>query len=181
VFFRIVLFIWEFVLDVAAVSQLTENEKDLEILLFRQQLRIVERKQERGPQIPRWQKVPLAVVAMRLKQKARHSREALEDSIRLFKPATVIGWHREAVRRKWTYQQKRQPDVRPLMRTGAVDSPRSTGQPRAGVRQTERGAAQTGLASEPHHDSPGASPTWHSTCSRTITAGKFLACVSHSL
>ena len=34
-FFRIVLFIWEFVLDVAAVS--------------RQQLRIVERKQERRP------------------------------------------------------------------------------------------------------------------------------------
>ena len=27
-FFRIVLFIWEFVLDVAAVSRLTEGEKD---------------------------------------------------------------------------------------------------------------------------------------------------------
>jgi hypothetical protein len=36
-FFRIVLFIWEFVLDVAAVSRLTEGEKDLEILLLRQQ------------------------------------------------------------------------------------------------------------------------------------------------
>jgi hypothetical protein len=53
---------------------LTEGERDLEILLLRQQLGIVERKQERGPQIPRWQKVPLAVVAVRLKQKARHSR-----------------------------------------------------------------------------------------------------------
>ena len=41
-FFRIVLFIWEFVLDVAAVCRLTEGEKDLEILLLRQQLRIVE-------------------------------------------------------------------------------------------------------------------------------------------
>jgi hypothetical protein len=105
-FFRIVLFIWEFVLDMATVSQLTEGEKDLEILLLRQQLRIVERKQERGPQIPRWQKVPLAVVALRLKQKASHSRQALEESVRLFKPATVIGWHREAVRRKWTFQQQ---------------------------------------------------------------------------
>ena len=27
-FFRMVLFIWEFVLDVAAVSRLTEGEKD---------------------------------------------------------------------------------------------------------------------------------------------------------
>ena len=68
---RMVLYVWEFVLDVAAVSRLTEGEKDLENLLLRQQLRIVERKQERGPQIPRWQKVPLAVVAVRLKQKAQ--------------------------------------------------------------------------------------------------------------
>ncbi len=40
-FCRFVLFIWEFVLDVAAVSRLAESEKDLEILLLRQQLRIV--------------------------------------------------------------------------------------------------------------------------------------------
>ena len=58
-FFRMVLFIWEFVLDVVAVSRLTKDEKDLEILLLRQQLRIVERKQERGPRIPRWQKIPV--------------------------------------------------------------------------------------------------------------------------
>jgi putative transposase len=113
-FFRIVLFIWEFVLDVATVSRLTEGEKDLTILLLRQQLRIVERKQARGPQIPRWQKVPLAVVAYRLKQKASHSRQVLEGSIRLSRPATVIGWHREAVRRKWSYQQKGQPGRPPI-------------------------------------------------------------------
>ena len=35
-FFRMVLFIWEFVLDVATVSRPTEGEKDLEILLLRQ-------------------------------------------------------------------------------------------------------------------------------------------------
>jgi hypothetical protein len=34
-FFRMVLCIWEFMLDVAAVSRLTEDEKDLEILLLR--------------------------------------------------------------------------------------------------------------------------------------------------
>ena len=99
-FFRIVLFIWEFVLDVAAVSRLTEGEKDLAILLLRQQLRIVERKQERGPQIPRWQKVPLAVAAVRLKQKARHARQALEDSIRLFKPCAGYTIHPFENRRK---------------------------------------------------------------------------------
>ena len=45
-------------------------------------------------------------MALRLKQKASHLRQALEDSIRLFKPATLINWHREIVRRKWTVQQK---------------------------------------------------------------------------
>jgi hypothetical protein len=97
-FFRAILFVWEFLLDVLAVSRLTDDEKDLEILLLRQQLRIVERKQERGPQIPRWQKVPLVALVLRLKQKARQSHKALEESVRLFKPATVMGWHREMVR-----------------------------------------------------------------------------------
>ena len=60
-FFQMMLFVWQFVLDLIAVMRMTDDEKDLEILLLRQQLRIVERKQERGPQIPRWQKVPLGV------------------------------------------------------------------------------------------------------------------------
>jgi len=113
-FFRVIVFVWDFVLDLAAVSRMTDNEKDLEILLLRQQLRIVERKQERGPQIPRWQKVPLVALALRLKQSASDSRQALEDSVRLFKPATLINWHREMVRRKWTFKQKSQPGRPPI-------------------------------------------------------------------
>jgi hypothetical protein len=78
-FFRVMMFVWQFMLDLIAVQRMTDDEKDLEIMLLRQQLRIVERKQARGPQIPRWQKVPLAVVAVRLKRKASHSRQALEE------------------------------------------------------------------------------------------------------
>jgi putative transposase len=106
-FFRLVLVVWEFVLDLVSVMRLSDDEKDLEIMLLRQQLRIVERKQVRGPQIPRWQKVPLAVLAMRLKNNASHAREALAESIRLFRPDTVIGWHRDMVQRKWTFKQRR--------------------------------------------------------------------------
>ena len=87
-FFRMILFVWEFMLDLAAVMRMGNDEKDLEILLLRQQLRIVERKQPRGPQIPRWQKVPLAVLAVRLKKHASRGRAALADSVRLFKPDT---------------------------------------------------------------------------------------------
>ena len=55
-FFRVMLFVRQFVLDLIAVMRLTDDEKDLEVVLLRQQLRIVERKQARGPHIPRWQK-----------------------------------------------------------------------------------------------------------------------------
>lgn len=112
--FRVVLFVWEVLIDVLAVSRLGDEEKELEILLLRQQRRIVERKQERGPQIPRWQKVPLAVLAVRLKARAGNGRAALEASVRLFRPATVIGWHRAIVRRKWPYQQCRKPGRPPI-------------------------------------------------------------------
>ena len=81
---------WQFVLDLVAVMGMTDDEKAVEIMLLRQQLRIVERKQARGPQIPRWQKVPLAALTVRMKDKASNAREALAESIRLFKPDTRV-------------------------------------------------------------------------------------------
>jgi hypothetical protein len=42
--FRVILFLWEFLMDVLAVSRLSDEEKELELLLLRQQLRIAERK-----------------------------------------------------------------------------------------------------------------------------------------
>jgi putative transposase len=106
--------VWEFVLDVVALSRMAESEKDLAILLLRQQLRSAERQQARGPQIPRWQKVPLAALAVRLKQTAQRARTALADSVRLFRPATLISWHQAIVRRKWTFQRPAQPGRPPL-------------------------------------------------------------------
>ena len=108
-FFRAMMFVWEFVLDLVMVMRMTEDAKDLEIMLLRQQLRIVERKQKRGPQIPRWRKVPLAVLTTRLKDKATNAWTTLSESVRLFKPETVIGWHRDLVRRKWTFKQGKKP------------------------------------------------------------------------
>jgi putative transposase len=112
--FRIILFLGEFMMDLVSISGMGSDEKDLEILLLRQQLRIAERKQERGPQIPRWQKVLLAVLAVRLKQQAKAGKAVVEESVRLLKPATVIGWHRAMVRRKWTYKQGKKPGRPPI-------------------------------------------------------------------
>jgi putative transposase len=38
----------------------------------------------------------------------------LAESVRLFKPDTLIGWHRELVRRKWTFKQGRKPGRPPI-------------------------------------------------------------------
>jgi hypothetical protein len=106
VFFQMMLFVWMFILDLAAICRLSDEAKDLELLLLRQQLRIVERRQKRGPQIPRWQKIPLSALVHRLVQTAANAPEALAASVRLFKPETILKWHREAVRRKGTFKRK---------------------------------------------------------------------------
>ena len=41
-----------------------------------------------------------------LKQSSKRSIRQLGDVIRIVRPETVIRWHQELVRRKWTYQQK---------------------------------------------------------------------------
>ena len=108
-FYAIVTTFFAYLVDLWTAKWMSEDEKDLEIALLRQQLRIVERRQERGPHIAYWQKVPLAVLAHRLKQNSHQAKEKLEATILLFRPATLITWPREAVRRKWTYQQRRKP------------------------------------------------------------------------
>ena len=95
----------QFVLDRLSVIHLGDNEKDIEILLLRQQLRIATRYQNRGPTIPRWEKMTLAILAHRLKQVSNTERTKLARSVLLFKPDTLLNWHRALVRRKWTYQR----------------------------------------------------------------------------
>ena len=54
-------------LDVVGVFTQSERQQAVEVILLRQQLRILERKQRRPPRISRWEKLTLAVLAARLK------------------------------------------------------------------------------------------------------------------
>jgi putative transposase len=99
----------QLMLDMLSVARMVDKEKDIEILLLRQQLHIATRNQERGPNIPRWEKLTLAILAHRLKQVSNIGRTKLARSVLLFKPDTLLNWHRELVRRKWTYQRKGKP------------------------------------------------------------------------
>ena len=60
-----------------------------------------------NPYAPRvCEKLTLAVIAARLKELTHRSASQLGEFIRLFQPETVLGWHRELVRRKWTFPHK---------------------------------------------------------------------------
>lgn len=56
-FFAMVTFFLRFLVDLLMTKRKKDHEKDLEIALLRQQLRIVSRRQTKGLLLPRWQKL----------------------------------------------------------------------------------------------------------------------------
>ena len=122
--------IGSWLLDIIAIVRLTDSEKDLELLILRHQINILERQVKR-PRLSRLERLSLAVIANKLKQRADRTRQQLAQSILIFKPETVLGWHRELVRRKWTFKQLRQPgrprtdpDIEALIVRLARENPR---------------------------------------------------------
>ena len=96
-------------LDVLMMRRVSERQKDVEILLLRQQLRILQRKLNQSPRISHGEKLLLAVLTMKLARLATMSQARLHQSLVLFTPATVLQWHRQLVRWKWTFTQSRAP------------------------------------------------------------------------
>ncbi len=118
-------------LDLLTIARLSEHQKDVELLLLRQQLRIMQRKLQRPPRISHWEKLILAILTVKLTRLATSSRAQLRHSLLLFTPDTVLKWHRELVRRKWTFMQHRSPgrpriapDVEALVLRLAQENPR---------------------------------------------------------
>jgi putative transposase len=85
--------------------RLRKGDKDIEVLLLRQQVRILERKLGQKARINRWEKCLLAVLTVKLIKQSGKIRKQLRDSLLLFKPETVLGWHKALVQRKWTFKQ----------------------------------------------------------------------------
>ncbi len=94
------------IITLAGIGRLSEAEKDLEILLLHQQISILTRNQDQQIHITKVEKFTIAVFAARLKEITNRSTTQLGEFIRLFQPKTVLGWHRELVRRKWTFKHR---------------------------------------------------------------------------
>lgn len=93
-------------LDLLTTKLRTEQQKDLEILLLRQQLLILQRRHPNTPHLSHWEKLGLAVLTAKFVDLGRGAKTKLNEALLLFKPDTVLKWHRELVRRKWTFANK---------------------------------------------------------------------------
>ncbi len=94
------------VLDFLSLILRTDREQNLEILLLRQQLRILQRMRTRPPRLTWWEKLPLIMLAAKLVQGATNSRARLSHNLLLFSPETVLRWHRDLVRHTWTFPHR---------------------------------------------------------------------------
>ena len=94
------------ILSLIQVRHLSDKDKDLEIVILRHQLAVMTRLHAKPVKPNRAEKLTLAVLTKKLRQSTNHSARHLRDVIRIVQPETVLRWHRELVRRKWTYEQK---------------------------------------------------------------------------
>ena len=90
-----------FLVDLVAARRRPDRDKDLQILLLQHQVRLLQR-QRPQPRLTRWEKLTLAVLTSKLARLTAGPRSRLDHVLLLFKPETVLKWHRELVRRKWT-------------------------------------------------------------------------------
>ena len=102
----VVMQVFSTLLEWLSLGRETEQDKDLVILLVRRQLAILERKQDRPLRVSRTEKLPLVVLSAKLKSTTNRTTRQLRDTLRVFQLETVFKWHRELVRRKWTYRRK---------------------------------------------------------------------------
>jgi transposase InsO family protein len=86
-------------LELVVLRRRSEREKEIEILLLRHQLRVLERQVAR-PQLTRADRALLAALGRML------PRPTWRRSL-FVTPTTLLRWHRELVARRWTYPHRR--------------------------------------------------------------------------
>ena len=91
--------------DLCTVRRLTDAQKDIQILLLRQQLRVLQRKARQPKRFSHLEKTLLAVLVAKLRRTTSDFHAQVQPVL-IFRPDTVLRWHRELVRRKWTFQRE---------------------------------------------------------------------------
>lgn len=115
-------------LSALAPSEWGDLEREVELLVLRHQVKVLSRR-PRGPVLRRRDRVLLAA-ASRILPRNRWMAFVVT-------PRTYLRWHRELVRRKWTYRRRRPG------RPGVDPRPLSSS---SGWRERTRGGATSGFA-----------------------------------
>src|ERR687885_739831 len=102
----VLLHLGTFLVDLLTTPRRADRDKDLEIVVLRHQLRMLQRQRPRSPRLSRWEKLTLAVLTAKLSRLTAGPRARLDQILLLCKPETVLTWHRELVRRKWTIRRR---------------------------------------------------------------------------
>ena len=102
----IIKHIFSTIFSFISIGRLSDEEKDLEILILRQQLAILERKKQHPIKPSKIEKLTLGVLSNKFKEKTHQTANQLRGVIRIFQPETVLHWHHELVQKKWTFTNK---------------------------------------------------------------------------
>jgi len=81
----------------------------MEMIILRQQVRILQRKLKASPRITDPERIILAALMDKNTRFLNGARQHINHVMLIFKPDTVLRWHREIVRCKWTYKRKGKP------------------------------------------------------------------------
>ena len=105
--FYAVFLVVSLVVDALTLRREATNDKDLEIMILRHQLRILQRKVDSKSRFSRSEKLILTVLTIAFKAQIKGLCNRLDEALLVFKPDTILKWHRELVKRKWTFKQER--------------------------------------------------------------------------
>ena len=98
---RLIMSLFSIFFDLVAILRTSKSDKDLEILILRQQVRILQRKTKTPPRVSDPERMVLVTLLDKYCRFKDGARQHLNRVMLIFKPDTVLRWHRELVRRKW--------------------------------------------------------------------------------
>jgi len=94
-----------FFVDLVVGTRPGNRDRDRRILVLRHQVRLLQRQRPRPPRLTRGEKLTLAVLTAAPARLTAGPRSQFDQNLLLFKPDTILKWHRELVRRTWTYRR----------------------------------------------------------------------------
>jgi putative transposase len=108
-----------------------QEEKDIELLVLRHQVKVLQRQVKR-PRLHRQDRVLLAAASRALTRSTWSSF--------VVRPETLLHWHRELVRRKWTHRRRGHPAGRRSSPKSGTSSSASAGRTLGGVTSGSAGS-----------------------------------------